>query len=409
MECNSYDRFTFWFGEYFLYNKKLAITLWFGLSLFAVIHTAITMPHINNFEIYRQAFYHTIKLKNLYLYYPLEYEDVNMYGPVFSVLIAPFAILPKYIGVTIWVMFNAAMLYWAIRKLPVKHQYQNAILILSAHEMMNAASWLQINPLIAACIILGFSFIHEGKDKWGLFFILLATFIKIYGIVGFAFFFFSKDKFNFIKWCIIWSILFFIAPFVWGHPSFIIQSYYDWYAALQKKAYKNTRMDIQNDYQDISVMGMIRRIFKWQSFDDLFVFIPAVFLFAIQYLNIKYFNDLRFRLFLLCSVLIFTVVFSNGSESPTYILAFPAVCIWYILQPKSKWVTALFIFSLLLTSFSYSDIFTPYVRVHIIRPYSLKALPCFIVWLVIIVQLYSRKFLSARTKVLENLSSTTVS
>ena len=115
--------------------------------------------------------------------------------------------------------------------------------------------------------------------------------------------------------------------------------------------------------------------------------------FALQYLKFKYFKDLRFQLYLLCSVLITTIIFTTSAESPTYIIAFPAVCIWFVMQPPAKWVNAVFVFALLLTSFSYSDIFTPYVRDHIVRPYSLKALPCFILWMIIAVQIYTNQFL----------------
>ena len=181
---------------------------------------------------------------------------------------------------------------------------------------------------------------------------MLATFVKLYGIVGFAFFFFSKNKLKFILWAFIWTVLFFVAPMLISTPAFIIQSYVDWFNELVYKAAKNVRLDINNDYQDI-----------------------------------------RFRMYLLCLVLIMTVIYTTSAESPTYIIAFPAVCIWFVMQPNTKWVNIVFIFALLLTSFSYSDLFTPYVRDHIIRPYSLKALPCFIVWIIIIVQMWQKQFL----------------
>ncbi|MEO6949113.1 MAG: hypothetical protein ABI123_05750, partial [Ginsengibacter sp.] len=142
----------------------------------------------------------------------------------------------------------------------------------------------------------------------------------------------------------------------------------------------------------------IRRIFKVYSLNDYIVLVPAILLFAAQYVRINYFKDLRYRLYLLCSVLLFTVIFSNGAESPTYIIAFPAVCLWYMLQPPSKFINGVFIFAFLLTGFGYSDIFTPYVREHIVRPYSLKALPCFVVWLIIVFQIYSKQFLKVDLK-----------
>ncbi len=384
-------------GE-FLYNRKLGNWLWFGLAFIAIIldYFHYHRPS-NNYIIFKHVYVHMVQHVNLYLEYPQQYEDVNLYGPVFSVVMAPFAWLPDYIGETFWVMGNAAFLYFAIRKLPFSDKWKNAIIIFCAHEMMNAAGWFQSNPLIASCIILGWVYINEGKEKWALFFILIATFIKIYGIVGFAFFFFSKDKIRFIKWAVIWCIVFFLLPVLLAPLSFVVQSYKDWYAALAFKANKNVRMDIHNDYQDISVMGMIRRIFNMPGFNDAIILVPAIILFGLQYLRYQYFSDIRFRLYLLCSVLIFTVIFSTGAESPTYIIAFPAVCFWLVVQPPSKVVRGFFIFALLLTSFSYSDIFTPYVRNHIIRPYSLKALPCTIMWLILVYQILSKQFLRIKT------------
>jgi hypothetical protein len=384
----------------FLYDQKLAITLWFGLSLVAVLIDNY-FHSVNNYIIYKQVFWHIIHHQNLYLEYSKEYVDVNLYGPLFSIVIAPFALLPDWLGAILWVMFNTYILYFAISQLPISKNYKGAILILGSNEMMNNAGWLQSNALIAACIILAFVYTRKNNAMLALLFILLGTFIKIYGIVGLSFFFFSKGKWKYILWFILWSGIFFILPAVLSGITFLLQSYKDWVEALAYKAAKNIRMDIQNDFQDISVMGMIRRIFKWPEFKDLFILVPAMLLFAGQYLQYRYFKDLRFQLYLLCSVLLFTVIFSTGSESPTYIIAFPAVCLWYVLQPRSKAVTAFFVFALLLTSFSYSDIFTEYVRTKIVRPYSLKALPCFIAWLIIVYQVYTSQFLKVKLNPLD--------
>ncbi len=377
----------------FFYNRNIAVVLWFGLALIGIILELSHDTPPNNYLIFKGVFHHTRLQTNLFAEYPAEYLDVNHYGPLFSLIIAPFVFLPDNFACTLWVLLNAFLLYKSIRLLPLKEKYQNAILIFSSHELMLSSEWQQSNAMICACLIFGFYFIHKGKEAWALLFIMLATFVKLYGIVGFAFFFFSKNKLKFILWAFIWTILFFVAPMLISTPAFIIQSYVDWFNELVYKAAKNVRLDINNDYQDISVMGMMRRIFGYGNFKNIFITIPALLLFASQYLQWKYFKDIRFRMYLLCLVLIMTVIYTTSAESPTYIIAFPAVCIWFVMQPNTKWVNIVFIFALLLTSFSYSDLFTPYVRDHIIRPYSLKALPCFIVWIIIIVQMWQKQFL----------------
>ncbi len=376
----------------FLYDKNLAIILWFGLSFIAVLQDVIG-NHFNNYLIFKHVYLHAIHQSNLYLEYPSEYLDVNLYGPVFSVLIAPFTYLPDKIGTIAWELVNVLALYIAIKKLPIVDKWKNAIIILCSHEMMNAASWLQSNALIAACVIFGFVYIHKGKDFLALFFILLATFIKLYGVVGFAFFFFSKSKLKFIGWTVFWSVAFFVLPILITSKTFLVQSYFDWLEGLQFKAVKNVNPNDNYDYQDICVMGMIRRIFNIPYLKNYYITIPAVMIFGLQYLRYNYFKDTSYRLYLLCSVLITTVIFTTSAESPTYIIAFPAACIWYAMQEHTKKTNAFFIFMLLLTSFSYSDIFTPYLRENIIRPYSLKALPSFILWIVLAKQIFSKQFL----------------
>jgi Glycosyltransferase family 87 len=377
----------------FLQDHKLAILLWFGLAIIAIALSFVHLSGMNNYNIFRQVFYHTIHQQNLYLAYPQEYGDVNLYGPIFSFVIAPFALLPHNIGAILWALAGTAFLFYASMQLPVKREIKTAVIILNAIEMMNVASYYQSNASIAGCIILGFVYINKGKDIWALFFIMLASFVKIYGIVGLAFFFFSSNKWKFIVWFFIWSIVFFLLPVTISSWQFVVQSYKDWYNALTHKADKNIITTTQNLYQDISVMGMVRRIFKYEALNNIFIYIPAVILFGLQYLRFQYFSDIRYRLYLLCSVLLMVVIFSTGSESSTYIIAFPAICIWYFLQPASKAASAYFIFAFVLTTLSYSDILTPYVRKHIMIPYSLKALPSFITWLIICWQMYSKQFL----------------
>ena len=259
--------------------------------------------------------------------------------------------------------------------------------------MMTNSGYYQSNAFIAGCIIFGFVYINKGNDLLALFFILLATFVKVYGIVGLAFFFFSKNKRAFVCFGLMWALVFFFSPLIITGWHFLIVSYSDWMTALIAKSEKNIDTNGHNFFQDISVMGMVRRIFHIPQLNNLFIYIPAGLLFATQFFQIKYFTDLRYRLYLLCSVLIFTVIFSSGAESPTYIIAFPAMCLWFLMQTPSSKLNAFFIFVVILTTLSYSDILTPYFRRYIARPYSLKALPGFITWLILIYQIATAQFL----------------
>lgn len=376
-----------WLGE----KEWLAPLLWFGLSLIAACKEFFS-GNYNNYTIFKHVYLHTINGQTLYGFYP-EYFDVNNYGPLFSVLITPFALMPDMAGSILWMLFNALVLFLAIRQLPLTRIQQNLVLIFAAHELMAASSYFQFNPIIAACLIFSFTLIRKGKEFWAAFFIMFGALTKLYGIVGLAFFFFSNNKWRLIYSMVIWGVVLFALPMVLSSPSYIVRSYREWYEALVFKNDRNAQFDKGIYLQDISAMGFIKRVFNLHYMSNLWVIVPAMILFLAQYLRLKYREYTSYQLYILCSALLFTVLYSSSSESPTYIIAFPAACIWYVLQPKTWQNNAFFIFLLIGCSFSHSDLVTPWVKKNIVVPYAFKAFPCLVLWLVIVYQVLTRRFL----------------
>jgi hypothetical protein len=379
-------------GNQLLGNNKIAASIWFGLVLLALIN-AYNSNSFNNLLIFRQSFFHLQNETNLYFEYLKEYWDHYYYSPSFAGLVMPFSLLPVSISVFAWGLFDAAVLYYAIRQLPIGNKKQNFILILSANEMMNATSNLQSNGMMAATIILSFVYLIQQKEARSSLMILLGFFIKLYSITGLAFFFFTKNKKRFLISFLVWLVVLILLPLLFTTPSFLLQSYKDWFQALSLKSNFDITKPLHQNMVDITLQGMIKRIFNIASLNKWVVIVPALLVFGAQYLYYKHFSNPIYRLYILCSVLLFIIVFNTGTESPTYIIGVPAICLWYVLQAKTKWINAIFIVAIFFSSFSYSDIFTPYVRTHIMMPYALKALGCFIIWVVIAVQIFTRQFL----------------
>ncbi len=365
-------------------DERFILGLWILLALVMGVLKSFTSS-CNNYLIFKYVFWHTIEQVNLYTAYPHQYLDTNHYGPIFSLIIAPFAVLPDKLGIPLWTVTIALTMYIAVRNLPMAWGWKVAVLYICLQEMVTAASNLQTNTLIAALIIGAFIAIHKGKDFYAGLFIALGLFIKLYGVVGLAFFFLSRNKLKLTFSCIFWSIVMFVLPMVISSPSFIIQSYQDWYHSLMDKNIENAASLMQ----DISVMGMFRRISGNRELSNWIFLIPAIILFGLQYLKINMYGDLRYRFGLLASTLLFVVLFSSGSESSTYIIAMAGVGIWFMLQrqPFSGYAIFLLVFALVLTSLSPSDIFPAYLRRNYVIPYSLKALPCLLVWLTLIYQM----------------------
>jgi hypothetical protein len=72
------------------------------------------------------------------------------------------------------------------------------------NEFITTILGVQFNPIMTAIIILSYVYISKQKDFWAAFFIVLGVFVKLYGIVGLAFFFFSKNKLKFIGSLFFW-------------------------------------------------------------------------------------------------------------------------------------------------------------------------------------------------------------
>jgi len=374
----------------FVYNKPFAFFLWFGLSFLIVLKGILTHQIFNNYLVFKYNFINTVHQHNLYTYQPEHFNDLNHYGPIFSIIIAPFALMPDSVGVLMWVMFNAFILFKAIQSLPIKENQYVVILLICAHELMTASANVQSNPMIAGLIILSFSFIQKKQDFWAALVIAIATFVKLYGIVGLAFFFFSENKLKFIGGFLFWSVILFILPMFISSPAFIIQTYHDWYDDIVAKNLSNQSSVLQ----EICVMGLIRKIFNYPGLKNIYVIAPAMVLFALSYLRLKSFKVMQYQLLILSSALIFAVIFSSSSESSTYIIAFTGVAIWYmnLNRPVTRYEVFLLIFALVITSLSPSDLFPRYIRMEYVVPYKLKALPCFLIWLKIIYETLTRDF-----------------
>ncbi len=372
-----------------LNNRKLIISTYIIVALISALKQ-ILRRHDNNYQIFKNVFYHIIEQKSLYASYPNLYFDYNHYGPIFGLFIAPFAIMPDGLGMVLWCIFNALVLVYAISQLNLESSKINLILWICLHEFLTTSLGQQFNPIMTSIIILSYVLIEKEKDFWSACLIILGAFIKLYGIVGLAFFFFSKNKMKFIGSLAFWSVVFFVLPMAISSPEFIINSYSEWFGRLVEKNNENGSFD---SMQDISIMGLFKKILNMPNLSNLLFLIPGIVLFGLPYLRFNMFSNKKFQLLLLSSVLIFTVIFSSGSESPTYIIAFAGVAIWFIIQEeKTKWTWFLFIFALLLTSFSPSDLFPKYIKETYIKPYSLKALPCVLIWFQITYELITTQF-----------------
>lgn len=374
----------------YIQNPVFLFILWMAVALVCSL-MLIPKETYSNYITFSQAFWHTISSLPLYIYYPEEQRDLFLYGISFTTLISPFALLPRQVGMVLWCLANCGFLYWAIKKLDLKKWQFAVIILISVNDVFTSVLSQQYSIGITAMIIFSYVLIEKEKDFWAALMIVFGTMTKLYGIVGLAFFLFSKHKMKLVGGLVFWAVIVFLLPMLYVSPEYVVHSYKEWFDVL---VYKNGLNQFSIN-QNISLLGMLHRI-TGASFSDLWIIVPGMILFALPYLRVRQYGNESFRFLFLSSALLFMVLFSTGTETYGYLTAMIAVGIWYVKTPTKAATPilnlSLLIFCILLTSLSTTDLFPRFIRVEYVKPYALKALPCTLIWLKIVWEQLTQDF-----------------
>ncbi|MBQ9641785.1 MAG: DUF2029 domain-containing protein [Bacteroidaceae bacterium] len=373
-----------------LTDYRTLLALWF---IIGVVSALCKLHSHNNYDIFRYVYINT--MNGVSLYAPATdggYWDTNHYGPFFSLIIAPFAVLPWWLGLVLWCTALSMFLYWAVRRSTLSKRQQVFILWFCAHELLTALFMQQFNVAVAAIILLSFWLVERERDEWATFFIVIGTLVKLYGIVGLAFFLFSRHKVRYVVSLVGWTVILFCLPMLYSGVDYQLEQYVAWFNCLTEKNAENADSIAQN----ISLLGMVHRLLRL-DFSDLWLIAPGMVLFAAPYLRFRQWRNEGFRQTQLASVLMFVCLFSTGTESSGYIIALTGVCIWYTAAPwkRGAWDIALLIFAFILTSLSPSDLFPAYLRREFVQPYALKALPVTLIWFKLCYEMLTRRYENA--------------
>lgn len=361
--------------EYLLRPRTLLVVWLVAAVVAAVLKLLSSNPFAcNNFLIFRGVAHHFFASLPLYVPYPAEYLDINHYGPVFGIFVAPFAWLPVWLGMFLWVVGSSMLLYVLVRKLPMEVRWQSVVLWIAANDLYGAAAMQQFNILTAALIVGSFVAIQRGRNGWAALCIVIGTFVKLYGIVGLAFFFFARQKGRFILWMLVWSAAALLLPLLFVSPDYLFGQYQAWLGDLAAKNAEN----YFSGFTNMSMLGFVRRVANTAAYSDLCLLVPAVLLFLSTYLRWGQFRYDRFRLMMLSSVLIFVVIFSTGTENSGYITAMVGVGIWWgALEKRGPLEWTLLVLVLV---GSFARLLFPGPVFEFIYYYALRAVPCFLVW-----------------------------
>ena len=107
----------------------------------------------------------------------------------------------------------------------------------------------------------------------------------------------------------------------------------------------------------------------------------GVLLFLVPIARIKQYDNAHFRLLMLVSILLWTVIFNHEAESPTFRFAFAGISIWFFASNQSRINMILFVLAFVFTTLSPTDLFPRFLQNDYVEPFQLKVLPCILVWI----------------------------
>lgn len=371
-------------------QNKTLIGLYILATIIASVHLYLlpnntfggTYTHYNNFIIFKYSFWHLVNGQDLYIEHLTDQYDLFKYSPAFALAMAPFALLPNWLGLVVWNLLNTGLLLWAIFKLRLFTNTQKQIaLLLIFFETLTSLQSAQTNVMMVALFLFAYHFFETEKPHLAALMLMLSVFIKLFGLILFPLFLLYKYKEKFIVWSAVWFMMLLAIPLVVVNMNQLLHLYISWWNMLQQ--------DHSVSF-GLSVMGWLKTWFFIEPNKTLVVGLGLLVLLASILIYIKT-TDWTKRALLFASSLIWVIIFNHKAESSTFNIALVGVAIYYLVAPAGKLKNGLLIFCLLFTSLSPTDLFPPYVRVHMVTPYVLKAVPCIFIWFHINYLLFSRE------------------
>jgi Glycosyltransferase family 87 len=352
-------------------------------SYHGIIHPAtgyagVVYHGYNNYILFKNSFFHLIQGKDLYAWYLNEQWDLYKYSPSFSLVFGLLAYLPDFIGLLFWSLLNTVpLLIGFIQLKKISDRNKIFALLFCLIELSVNLQNAQSNGLMAGLLILTFTSLENGKYFLAAFFVVFSIFIKIYGGIGFVFFLFYPGKLKLILYSLFWFVLLGFLPLVVIHLDQLLLQYKSWKILLKED---------QSNSIGISVMGIIQAVFKL-NIPKNYIVLTGTVIYLFPFLQPNKFKYYDYRLLVLCSTLIWVVIFNHKAESPTYIIALSGIAIWFSSRNKTRLNIILVILSFIFTTLITGDLFPHWMRDEYFKPYCIKALFSIIIFAVITYEL----------------------
>ena len=350
--------------------RRLVLALYVASAALVTVQQAL-LGHSNNLSIFRSASLNLLAGRDLYAAHPEQHLDFYKYSPTFALLFAPLAYLPFALAFLCWSLLNGLLLWYALDRLLPERQATIALALLYL-EVLLALQYGQSNALVAALMILGFVAFEGRRQLGAALSITVGAAVKLFPLAGLSLAALYPRRLRFGAIAVGVLAVAVVLPLVVIPPADLLAQYRSWHAIEAKDTL----------LRGYSLMHYVHAWFgvnwpNWpqQAAGTALLLLPLA-------LRSDRWEALEFRRLFLCSLLVYSVLFNHASESPSFVVAYAGIVIWYVSSPPSPLRTAVMALTLLVMVVHDVDVVPRWVKYDILVTYRIKGIPGLVAWFV---------------------------
>jgi hypothetical protein len=358
------------------------------IALYLVTAVAIgvqhgVLIHENTFAIFRASWSHLVQGRDLYAAYPSEYRDLYKYSPTFALLFAPFALLPFAPGLILWNALNAGLLCFGLVKVLPADRAPIALAV-AYLETVGALQYSQSNALVAALMILAFAALENERPVRAGGLLAIGACVKIFPLTALLCAVPRRRVVRTVVACAAAMAGLAILPLLVTDSRTLLTQYHSWRTITAGETAVHAVGLNGGVMQAIRLWtGVALPNWPIQLVGTALLVLPVV-------LGRSLWDDAAFRLGVLCSVLLYAVLFNHRAEAPSYVIAMAGVGLWYAANRPTRLRTALVVFAVLVVSVSSTSLVPHAIRRGVVERLAFKTAPILVIWLVMQAELLGR-------------------
>ena len=313
------------------WGSAAVITIWTLMVVIATVQRGVLSQEHTTWPIFRQSYSHLLAGVDLYRYYPSEQgagaADLFKYSPTWALLYGAFSPLPFALGLLLWNLLNATVLFAAVRALLPKPQATLALLFMSPW-LLHAVQSSSSNALVAGLVVMAYLNM-ERRNLWGAAFgIAAGTLIKIFPVAAISFALFRPGKLRFALALTVMFVALIALPLAVVTPDSLLFQYANWQRMVT--------LDENDLVFGRSVLELIRTLSGTEMPNWPAQLVGSALLLVPPLLRRDRWNDAEYRMRFLCSLLVFAVIFNHQAEHQSYIIAATGVALWFVTAERRE-------------------------------------------------------------------------